>query len=274
MSSVKWFDGDSVQALQKVQDENCVFFAYIDKVNTKCSDIFYEPDIIQLLNNEIIVCFKMEPNSPSYANFNKIFNHITIPSIYVLEKNNVEQFNIKLKKSKLLKSNEVKLDFLDLKIKLLNAIYSAVKNISDSLEDKEKYFQFMTNVSDKLQNMIVQRKEAIGGVQNLIKYTKIKIKVPCLNITIVKEFETTDTLNEVKMFVLENITIPKGPIKFISERQFTDEDFNLTLSALNLCPTSTIYVHKVCLLIIVIVLLYFVVFMYTHEYAGCPGHIA
>jgi len=32
-------------------------------------------------------------------------------------------------------------------------------------------------------------------------------------------------------------------IKLIAHRQFTDEDFNQTLDALNLCPSSTIYVH-------------------------------
>lgn len=31
MSSIKWFDGDSVQALQKMKDENCAFFVYIGK---------------------------------------------------------------------------------------------------------------------------------------------------------------------------------------------------------------------------------------------------
>jgi len=32
-------------------------------------------------------------------------------------------------------------------------------------------------------------------------------------------------------------------IKFIAHRQFSDEDFDQTLDALNLCPSSTIYVH-------------------------------
>lgn len=48
----------------------------------------------------------------------------------MLEKNNTEQFNIIIKKSDLLNVHEVQLDFLDLKIQILNSIYNTIKNIS------------------------------------------------------------------------------------------------------------------------------------------------
>lgn len=35
------------------------------------------------------------------------------------------------------------------------------------------------------------------------------------------------------------------PIKLIAHRQFIDDDFCQTLDVLNLCPSSTIYVHMV-----------------------------
>lgn len=34
-------------------------------------------------------------------------------------------------------------------------------------------------------------------------------------------------------------------MKFIAHRQFVDEDFPQSLEALELCPSSTIYVHLV-----------------------------
>lgn len=42
------------------------------KANKGLEDVFHDPDIIQLLNNELIICFKMIPESASFENFNKI----------------------------------------------------------------------------------------------------------------------------------------------------------------------------------------------------------
>lgn len=39
---------------------------------------------------------------------------------------------------------------------------------------------------------------------------KIKIKVPCRDVTIVREFERTSSLDDVKTFVLENVNLPNG----------------------------------------------------------------
>lgn len=39
---------------------------------------------------------------------------------------------------------------------------------------------------------------------------RIKIKIPCKDITFVQEFQTTSSLNEVKSFVLNKFNIPRG----------------------------------------------------------------
>lgn len=40
--------------------------------------------------------------------------------------------------------------------------------------------------------------------------TKIKIKVPCQDITILQEFQSTLTLTDIKKFILDNVNLPKG----------------------------------------------------------------
>ncbi|XP_060859989.1 UBX domain-containing protein 4-like [Metopolophium dirhodum] len=247
MSSLKWFGGDSKAALQQMMDRNCAFLMYIGNGNDDLTKIFDDTNIIQLLNNELILCYKMDPLSPSFKNFKDIFNNVVIPSIYLLEKNNTQQYIIN-KKQVLTNSHDI---HLDLKRQLLNAICCIIKDISDTInvdDNKQKYLQYLTDVSKKLP--LFDSPNINAGVQNVAEeikksngIAKIKFKVPYKDITIVKEFQTTSTLNDIATYILCQVNLSRRGIKFIAHRQFTGEDFNQTLEALNLCPSSTIYVH-------------------------------
>ncbi|XP_022162304.1 UBX domain-containing protein 4-like [Myzus persicae] len=247
MSSMKWFEGDSKAALQQMTDRNCAFLIYIGNGNDDLTKIFDDTNIIQLLNNELILCYKMDPLSPSFKNFKDIFNNVVIPSIYLLEKNNTQQYIIN-KKQVLTNVHDV---HLDLKRQLLNAICSIIKDISDTIkvdDSKQKYLQYLTDITKQLQ--LLDSSNINAGVQKVAKdikkynsTAKIKFKVPYKDITIVKEFPTTSTLRDISTYILSKVNLSERGIKFIAHRQFTGEDFNQTLEALNLCPSSTIYVH-------------------------------
>ncbi|XP_015373334.1 PREDICTED: UBX domain-containing protein 4-like [Diuraphis noxia] len=247
MSSLKWFEGDSKAALQQMTDRNCAFLIYIGNGNDDLTKIFEDPNIIQLLNNELILCYKMDPLSPSFKNFEDIFNNVVIPSIYLLEKNNTQQHIIN-KKEVLTNLHDI---HLDLKRQLLNAICCIIKDISDTInvnDNKQKYLQYLTEITKKLQ--LIDSANINADVQKVTEETKksngtakIKFKVPHKDITIVKEFQTTSTLRDIATYILCKVNLSERGIKFIAHRQFIEQDFNQTLDALNLCPSSTIYVH-------------------------------
>lgn len=96
---------------------------------------------------------------------------------------------------------------------------------------------------------------------------RIKIKIPSKEVIVVQNFPDTSSLNDVKIFVLNNFNLSERyyflcifmcylfysftivfvfrSLKCIAHRQFTDEDFSKTLDELELCPASTIYFHIV-----------------------------
>jgi len=246
MSLLEWFGGDSKEVLKQMVKHNCAVLFYIGKGNDDFTEIFNDPNIIQLLNNELILCYKMDPNSTSFKNFKEIFNEVVVPCIYLLEKQNIHQYIIKTQN--VMNPHNTQ---MDLKYRLVNAIHSIIKDISDTInvdDNKQKYLQYLTDITNKLQ--IIDNPTLNFDAQNVpieVKKSndtaKIKIKIPCKNVTVVKEFQTSSILNDVKMFVIKNYNLPKGSIKCIAHRQFTDEDFCQTLEALQLCPSSTIYIH-------------------------------
>ncbi|KAL5238362.1 hypothetical protein ACI65C_005772 [Semiaphis heraclei] len=247
MSSLKWFEGDSKGALQQMTDRNCALLIYIGTGDDDLTKIFDDANVIQLLNNELILCYKMDPLSPSFKNFKNIFNNVVIPSIYLLERNNTQQYIIN-KKQVLTNLHDI---HLDLKRQLLNAICCIIKDISDTInvdDNKQKYLQYLTEITKKLQ--LIDSSNINAGVQEVAEETKksngttfIKFKVPHKNVTIVKEFQTTSTLRDIATYILCKVNLSGRGIKFIAHRQFIGQDFNQTLDALNLCPSSTIYVH-------------------------------
>lgn len=50
MSSVKWFDGNSVQALEEMKEKNCAFFVYIGKVSIYNTYLIFIYNIVYLYN--------------------------------------------------------------------------------------------------------------------------------------------------------------------------------------------------------------------------------
>lgn len=247
MSSLKWYEGDSKAALQQMIDRNCALLIYIGNGNDDLTTIFDDTNVIQLLNNELFLCYKMDPLSPSFKNFKAIFNNVNIPSIYLLEKNNSQQYIIN-KKQVLTNPNDIQ---LDLKHQLLNAIQCIIKDISDSInvdDNKQKYLQYLTDITNKLS--VFDSPNINSGVEKVAEEikksndtAKIKFKVPCKDITIIKEFQTSSLLKDIATYILNEVHLSGSRIKLIAHRQFTDEDFDQTLDALNLCPSSTIYVH-------------------------------
>ncbi|XP_025419372.1 UBX domain-containing protein 4-like [Sipha flava] len=248
MSSVKWFEGNSKEALKLMMERNCAFLVYIKKEDDEFTDAFNDPYVVELLNNQLVLCYEMDPTSQSFTNFKGIFNNVSVPSIYLLEKNNVQQLIIK--KENIINTHELE---LEIKRQILNSVYFTIKCISDTTNDdiqKQKHVQYMTEINKKLQifnnptiNKSIQKDAE--KIKKLNINTKIKIKIPCEKITKVQEFQTKSTLNDVKTFVLNNFHLPEGPMKLIAHRQFVEEDFCQTLDALNLSPSSTIYVHIV-----------------------------
>ncbi|XP_025200449.1 UBX domain-containing protein 4-like [Melanaphis sacchari] len=246
MSSLKWYEGDSKAALQHMMDRNCVLLIYIGNGNDDFVKIFDDTNIIQSLNNELMLCYKMDPLSPSFKNFKAIFNSVVIPSIYLLEKNNSQQYII-TKKQVLTNPDDVQ---LDLKRQLLNAVQCIMKDILDTInvdENKQKYLQYLTDITNKLSVFDSPSNVGVKKVAEKIKKSndtaKIKFKVPCKDMTIVKEFQTNSLLKDIKTYILNEARLSGRRIKLIAHRQFTDEDFNQTLNTLNLCPSSTVYVH-------------------------------
>ncbi|KAE9523932.1 hypothetical protein AGLY_015579, partial [Aphis glycines] len=239
MSSLKWFEGDSKTALQQMIDRNCALLIYIGNGNDDLAKIFYDTNVIQLLNNELFLCYKMDPLGP--------INNVNIPSIYLLEKNNSHQYIIN-KNQVLTNPNDIQ---LDLKSQLLNAIQCIIKDISDSInvdDNKQKYLQYLTDITNKLR--VFDSPNINSGVENVAEeikksndIAKIKFKVPCKDFMIVKEFQTSALLKDIATYILNEVHLSGRHIKLIAHRQFTDEDFDQTLDALNLCPSSTIYVH-------------------------------
>ncbi|KAL4135267.1 hypothetical protein QTP88_006889 [Uroleucon formosanum] len=215
--------------------------------NDELIKIFDDENIIQSLNNELILCYKMDPLSPSFKNFKDIFNNVVIPSIYLLEKNNTQQYILNKKQ---VSTNHPDIH-LDLKLQLLNAIYCIIKDISDAInvdDNKQEYLQYLTDISKKLPlfdipNINAGDQKVAEEIEKSKGVAKIKFKIPYKDITIVKEFQTTSTLNDIATYILCKLNLSRRGIKFIAHRQFTGEDFNQTLEALNLCPSSTIYVH-------------------------------
>jgi len=247
MSLLKWYEGDSKAALQQMMDRNCALLMYIGNGNDDLIKIFDDTNIIQSLNNELILCYKMDPLSPSFKNFKAIFDNVVVPSIYLLEKNNSQQYIIN-KKQVLMNPNDIQ---LDLKRQLLNAIQCIMKDISDTInvdDNKEKYLQYLTDITYKLRvfdspNINSGVKKVAEEIKKSNGSAKIKFKIPCKDAMIVKEFQSSSLLRDIASYIINEVNLSGRRIKLIAHRQFTDEDFNQTLDALNLCPSSTIYVH-------------------------------
>ncbi|XP_050529706.1 UBX domain-containing protein 4-like isoform X2 [Daktulosphaira vitifoliae] len=247
MSRINWFDGESKDALQIMIQKNCVFVIYIGKDNDEIFNIFEDSDIIELLNNEIIICFKMDPISSSFDKFKVIFHNIDIPSVYVLEKNNTEQRI--LKKSDIIHSSNYQ---ISLKRDLLLAIKNSINDILDNIYEeikKKKYLEYLEKIDNRFmfKDISIEKNNTptIADTKKFVNNTKIKFIIPSKNISLIHEFKTTTLLKEIKSYAINNISLPSGPIKFIAHRHFTEEDFHLTLSELCLCPSSTIYLQPV-----------------------------
>lgn len=93
MTSLKWFVGDSKEALRQMAEHNYASLIYIGK--SAENNNFNDPIIIKLLNDEHISCHEIYAASPECNDFNDIFTNVVIPFVYLLKRNNVEQRVIK-----------------------------------------------------------------------------------------------------------------------------------------------------------------------------------
>lgn len=48
------------------------YFVFLGNDNEDLVEVFKDSNIIQLLNNELIICFKMDPTSSSFTKFKEI----------------------------------------------------------------------------------------------------------------------------------------------------------------------------------------------------------
>lgn len=48
------------------------FYLFLGKGNDECSEMLNDSNISELMNHELILCFKMDPTSSSFKNFKDI----------------------------------------------------------------------------------------------------------------------------------------------------------------------------------------------------------